>query len=307
MTWLIALLLLLADDLKPTVAGRPFQEGGVTEVFLAPRFATAIRMPESVNSVVIGDPSAFSAEHSEKEPNLVFVKPLITEPARTNLLISTASGNQVSLLLVSLGAGKGTPTPQVDFLMSYKAPGRFLVDPVVRLPQAVVPTVEGAKKSSDTLDTLLERQQRAPLPILYGVRPGLKPAGAEPVKSGVSEVIDRGTQVVVLFSVVNQEDQAVELMPPQVQLGGKRVGGLLRRERWVTSEQLPVADWRLNRRRIGPGERADGVVVFDRPSYKQARETLLLQVAESGAVDRPSLAPIGFGIDRIRTEKETKR
>jgi hypothetical protein len=36
--------------------------------------------------------------------------------------------------------------------------------------------------------------------------------------------------------------------------------------------------------------------VFDRPPYKQSNETLLLQVAESGAVDRPALAPIGFGI-----------
>jgi len=37
-------------------------------------------------------------------------------------------------------------------------------------------------------------------------------------------------------------------------------------------------------------------VLFDRPPYKQSNETLLLQVAESGAVDRPALAPIGFGI-----------
>jgi len=37
-------------------------------------------------------------------------------------------------------------------------------------------------------------------------------------------------------------------------------------------------------------------VLFDRPPYKQSNETLLLQVAESGAVDRPALAPVGFGI-----------
>jgi hypothetical protein len=52
----------------------------------------------------------------------------------------------------------------------------------------------------------------------------------------------------------------------------------------------------MGRRRIGPGERADGVVVFNRPPFKQSNETLFLQMAETGGVDRPALAPIGFGI-----------
>jgi hypothetical protein len=58
----------------------------------------------------------------------------------------------------------------------------------------------------------------------------------------------------------------------------------------------------MSRRRVGPGERADGVLVFRRPSFKQSTETLLLQMADSGAVDRPALAPIGFGISSIRKE-----
>ena len=68
----------------------------------------------------------------------------------------------------------------------------------------------------------------------------------------------------------------------------------------VDAEQLPVTDFRMSRRRLGPGERADGVVVFRRPSFKQSTETLFLQMAESGAVDRPALAPIGFGISSFR-------
>ncbi len=65
------------------------------------------------------------------------------------------------------------------------------------------------------------------------------------------------TEVVVLFSVVNAENHAVELMPPQIQLGGLRKRSkLIRRSRWSTSEQLPVTDFRLSRRRLGPGERS---------------------------------------------------
>src|SRR5713101_2551358 len=148
---------------------------------------------------------------------------------------------------------------------------------------------------------LLDRQRRAPLPVLYGQKPGISPPGKELVKTGVSEVIDQGSEVVVLFSAMNVQDHAVELMPPQIQLGGmKKSGKIVRKSRWSTVEQLPVTDFRMSRRRLRPGERGDGVVVFKRPSFKQSTETLFLQMAESGAVDRPALAPIGFGIGSFR-------
>ena len=94
-------------QVRPQVVGRPIRDGQVTTVYLAPRYATAIRMPEPVNSVVVGDPGSFSAEHSDREPQLVFVKPITPKPAQTNLLISTTRGLQVSLLLVSRGETKG--------------------------------------------------------------------------------------------------------------------------------------------------------------------------------------------------------
>ena len=77
-------------------------------------------------------------------------------------------------------------------------------------------------------------------------------------------------------------------MPPQVQLGRQEKSGkLIKHEHWSTAEQLPVTDFRLSQRRIGPSERADGVVVFERQPYKRSMETLFLQMAESGAVDKP--------------------
>jgi len=102
---------------------------------------------------------------------------------------------------------------------------------------------------------------------------------------------------------VNPQDRAIEILPPQIQLAGKvRAGFIIRRSRWGSSEQLPVQDFRLSRRRLGAGERADGVVVFARPSFKQSNESIFLQVAESGAVDKPALAPIGFGVSAVTKE-----
>ena len=97
------------------------RDGQVTTVYLAPRYATAIRMPEAINSVVVGDPGSFSAEHSDREPQLVFVKPITPKPAQTNLLISTTRGLQVSLLLVSRGEPKGDQEADIDFLNAIQA------------------------------------------------------------------------------------------------------------------------------------------------------------------------------------------
>jgi hypothetical protein len=147
--------------------------------------------------------------------------------------------------------------------------------------------------SPERLDKLLERQQHAPLPELYGQKPGEIDAGQR-VKAGVSEVIDQGRDVVVLFSIKNPANHPIEIMSPQIQLGGKV------KRKWTTAEQLTVTDFRLSTSRLGAGQRADGVVIFERPSFKQSSETLFLQVADSGAVDKPALAPIGFGISSFR-------
>jgi hypothetical protein len=306
----------------PVILTRATLDDKIVTLRVAPRLATSIRLPEPVNSVVVGDPEKFQAEHSEHEPELVTVKPVTTEPAETNLLITTTLGHQVNLLLISSGE-RGDGAQMVDVLLRYGKPaaGSFLIeeDPVssmliaktqslgaetrnpeiARGPSAAPPAElirPASLESSSTgqaLDKLLDRQKRAPLPMLYGQHPGEIESGPR-VKAGVSEVLDEGRQVVVLFSVVNPANHAIEILPPQVQLGGKV------KKKWTTAEQLFVIDFRLNTRRLGAGQRADGVVVFERPGFKQSNETLFLQVADSGAVDLPALAPIGFGISSFR-------
>ena len=308
--------------LDPVILTRASLDEKVITLRLSPRVATSIRMPEPVNSVVIGDPEHFQAEHSEHEPELVIIKPVSAEPAQTNLLITTALGHQVNLLLISSGhQSSGTQT--VDVLLKYGKPtgGSFLVDesPISaslvadtqrldvpgKLPESLSTVSELIKAASGTassgveeksgavLDKLLDRQKRASLPILYGQHPGVIDAGPR-IRAGVSEVLDEGQDVVVLFSAVNPANHAIEILPPQVQLGGKV------KKKWTTAEQLRVIDFRLSTRRLGAGQRADGVVVFERPSFKESNETLFLQVADSGAVDLPALAPIGFGISSFQ-------
>jgi len=321
------------QQIQPQILSREESDRKVTAVEVAPRFVTTIRLPETVSSVVVGDAASFLVEHSEREPRLVFVKALTTKPAETNLLIATSSGHQVSLLLVNRGESQSPDVEgrHVAFLVKYGPTAGFLVEPAV-FPSSLIgqtvslqdgpgpskPSAVSAKSAADVgtsssktsllrpdkaapgviretsgLDELLQQQERAALPRLYGEHTAQDSEQGDLVRAGVSKVIDRGQEVVVLFSVVNSSHHPVLLMPPQVQLGGRL------HNRWSTAEQLPVSDFRWNRRRLGPGERADGVVLFERPPYKQSNETLLLQIAESGAVDRPALVPIGFGISTV--------
>ena len=324
------------SSIVPQVRTKPTADNKIIAIELQAHFVTAIRVPEPVNSVVVGDPALFQVEHSEHEPELVFVKALSNENAESNLLISTARGRQISFLLVSRGEGQNAA--KVDFLLRYQPSGGFLVEPdavpfalvaqtaSISKSQAVpaataahpadtsaslVPAAFGTAGSSvepapiqpksDSLDSLLVRQEQAPMPVLYGEHMEGDEVKGDRLRAGISEVLDGGQQVIVLFSAVNTSKHAILLMPPQVQLGGQsKSGKVIKHERWSTAEQLAVIDFRLSRRRIGPGERADGVVVFERPPYKRSMETLFLQMAESGAVDKPALAPIGFGVSTLR-------
>ena len=322
------------SSIVPQVRTKSTTDNKITAIELQAHFVTAIRVPEPVNSVVVGDPALFQVEHSENEPELVFVKALTNEHAESNLLISTERGRQISFLLVS--PGDGLTSAKVDFLLRYQPSGGFLVEPdavpfalvaqtasmskaqpaiaapaahseetnnallpALNAPSSSVETVPTPKPNS--LDSLLERQEQAPMPVLYGERMEGDEVKGDRLRAGISEVLDGGQQVIVLFSVVNTSKHAILLMPPQVQLGGQNKSGkLIKHEHWSTAEQLSVIDFRLSRRRIGPGERADGVVLFERPPYKRSVETLFLQMAESGAVDKPALAPIGFGVSTLR-------
>src|SRR5467141_2162964 len=116
-------------QLEPVILTRASFDEKVITLRLAPRVATSIRMPEPVNSVVVGDPENFQAEHSEHEPELVTVKPVATQAAQTNLLITTTLGHQVNLLLISSGE-QNSATQTVDVLLKYgkSTVGSFLVE-----------------------------------------------------------------------------------------------------------------------------------------------------------------------------------
>jgi len=66
----------------------------------------------------VGAPTLFEVEHKDSEPNLIFVKPSTHLPAESNLLIALASGETISIRLISPGdVGSTDPT---DFVVDYR-------------------------------------------------------------------------------------------------------------------------------------------------------------------------------------------
>ncbi len=247
------------QQIQPQILSREESDRKVTAVEVAPRFVTTIRLPETVSSVVVGDAASFLVEHSEREPKLVFVKALTTKPAETNLLIATSSGHQVSLLLVNRGESPAPEGRHVAFLVKYAPTIGFLVEPAA-FPSSLIgqtvslqggpgpskpstvsarsaaevstsspktsllrqgPAASATSRETTGLDVLLQQQERTALPRLYGEHITQDSEQGDLVRAGVSRVIDRGQEVVVLFSVVNSSKHPVLLMPPQVQLGGR--------------------------------------------------------------------------------------
>src|ERR1700726_2304406 len=99
----------------------------VTSLHLRPEFDSVIRMPEEITSVILGSPESFKAEHNEGEPRYVYVKPITRDPAVSNLMIATKSGQHVTLALISDGVGTASSSAPVDFLIEYRNTRSFLV------------------------------------------------------------------------------------------------------------------------------------------------------------------------------------
>src|SRR5215470_12088754 len=97
----------------------------VLVLHLRPGYVSSVRVREEVSSVVLGDPGSFKAEHSDAEPQLVFFKATSAKPAQTNALITTKSGREIPLSLVSVR--RSDQSDVVDYVLNFERPRSFLI------------------------------------------------------------------------------------------------------------------------------------------------------------------------------------
>ena len=272
----------------------------VTVLHLRPEFESTIRMPEEITSVILGSPGEFKAEHNEGEPEYVYVKPIVKEAAQSNLLIATKSGQHVTLELVSEGSSATNPTQPVDFLIEYRATRSFLIsaDPE-SLAIRSAPTKELARGVSGGTAGL----RSAPLSSLDEVFKLQESVNApkwtkwedKQIETSIGDMRQFSNQTMISYSILNSSNEPIEIVPPQIQITGRKATKKKKKEgKGIISDQLEIRDYRLSTTRLEPGERADGVVVFDRPNFKESTEKLFLQIAQADQVDHPILIHLPF-------------
>ena len=286
-------------DVRPTVTNLPVSGNSVADLHLRPLFTTTIRLPEPVTSVAVGAPTLFEVEHSEQEPRLVFVKPSTKDAATSNLVIALQSGQEISMRLLSDGNGGNAP---VDFVVNYRPEQSFLIGSTDEALYSADTANEEKPKAIPVIDQALKKQAEIATPEWVGGlakdarNPDAK-AGGKPMLAALGDVRERGEEMLVAYSVMNTTDHWIEVLPPQVELNSPSLDGDKKKEKKkheILAEQVPITDYRLNARRLAPGERADGAVQFARPGFKQSKDRLLLQLATASAVDTPLLMSVPF-------------
>ena len=303
--WLIPIAVLMPFRLGATgpavsarVATITINPNQVTALHLRPEFESTIRMPEEITSVILGSPSSFKAEHNEGEPQYVYVKPITKDPVQSNLLIATKSGQHVTLELISDGASATNANQPVDFLIEYRVSRSFLVMsdsavPVMpKVNEKAAPLDVSANHSASAVPSAIDQEFEQQTKL--NAPKWIKWDGKQ-IETSIGDIRQWSNETVVSYSVYNSSDQPVEIVAPQIQITGRKTEKKKKKEgKGVLSDQLEIRDYKLSVTRLEAGGRADGVVVFDRPNFKQSTEKLFLQIAQADQVDRPILIRLPF-------------
>jgi len=137
-----------------------------------------------------------------------------------------------------------------------------------------------AVKPADRVQQELAKQARIASPNWQG----------KELEAAIGEARAERDQMIVPFSVLNGSQRWIELLPPQIQLSSGEGGARSK----TKAEPVAISDYQITQRRLAPGARSDGVVVFARPPFKESGERLMLQVTEANQVDRPIVLPLAF-------------
>lgn len=290
---------------QPRISELSISSTSVSELHLKPNYATSILMPEPVVSVVLGDPKLFDEEHSAQAPELVVVKPNTDHAAISNLLIGTRSGQHVSLKLIT--DVDGSSSGPIDYVLIYRRSRDFLIpsdDPA----DALFPDPLGEMRPPSRFESAFEMEQKVSSPTWQRQR---DPKQSQKIAAAMGSISNDREDTVVAFSVLNQSNQWVEILPPQIELSNPATNGeetrAKKKKKNVLADRIPIREYRYTQRKLAPGARSDAVVRFMRPAYKQEGEGIELELATADAVDHPLLLKLPFTAPSISPKMTATR
>jgi hypothetical protein len=308
-------------SVEPNVEFVPTSDIVVRDMHLRPLYTSTIHVGEAVTSLVVGAPTLFEVEHKDTEPYLIFVKPSTHQAADSNLLIALASGETISIHLISPG-DVGSPDP-TDFVVDFRGrksmfesaavvlgtPGSNSVGGPAGNVRAVAannhsgsgPEAPAADSASLPMnaESALSREMMVGDPHWVTV-PELTKLIKENAKApnsiaiAIGEIRQEGDNMVVSFAVLNASQHWVEIMPPQIELTNPLLKKKDAKKQGSFAEPIPSAEYKMDNPKLSPGARVDGSITFTKPATKIARESLLLHIATSASIDTPVYYPLPF-------------
>src|SRR5207244_7281272 len=116
----------------------------------------------------------------------------------------------------SLGSSADGGESGVDLLVTCRAAGVFFIEetfPTTVISETITLGHGFVSRSEDEprLDEIVNRQRRQAIEKLYGDR----------LRVGIGQVTEYGSRLIVPFSVMSWKSEAIELVPPPVQLAGQ--------------------------------------------------------------------------------------
>ena len=186
----------------------------VLVLHVRPGYVSSVRVLEEVSSVVLGDPGAFKAEHSEAEPQLVFFKATSAKPAQTNALITTKGGHEISLSLVS--QGKSDHSEVVDYVLNCERPHSFVITSAH--PSFVVGETKNVAPEDPSPAAPQEKPHSQEQQLLKTPRLENPHWEGRLLRVAVGQTTEKEQQMAVPFAVLNASARTIEVLPPQIQL-----------------------------------------------------------------------------------------
>ena len=317
-------------SVHPNLEFVPTSNEVVRDMHLRPLFTSTIHVGEAVNSLVVGAPTLFEVEHKDSEPNLIFVKPSTHLAAESNLLIALASGETISIRLISPGdAGSSDPT---DFVVDYRGrksmfesraivlgtPGGELTEPSAEnahgfdaneplrsRPSSAAPgrsvlaSTSGHSTVTATTDSALGLQFAVGGPNWKTVPELAKLIKANAkapncIAIAIGDIRQEEDNMVVSFSILNISNHWVSIMPPQIELTNPLLSKKDAKKKGSFAQPIASSDYKLDNPKLSPGDRADGSITFPKPDSKISKESLLLHIATSASIDTPVYYPLPF-------------
>ena len=238
-----------------------------------------------MTSVAVGAPTLFTAEHVDAEPKLVFVSPTTHDAAESNLLIALASGETVSLKLISSGTAASY---DVDFVLDY-TPARNLLAFASPLETGVSTAFSGGSACSaptgrlplcedlrgtlrynsgadrrvvqpvSVIDAAIATQAEIATPFWITADDLVKLdkaniSATRDIAASLGHVVQVGDTMMASYSVLNVSHKWVQVLAPQVQLAGNPVQKKPTKK-GILAQPISIQDFRQNIEKLAPGER----------------------------------------------------